>query len=141
MNLTDRKRISVKVLVSSVDQRNRAGVELESEILAQMHRRIVQNFLDAVILLALMKHPLSGYDVISFVHNKFHVWLSSATVYSYLYALERDGLIKGAYAQRKRVYALTERGKETVTALSNAKSKILEFVSNLFCSSISWEYH
>jgi DNA-binding PadR family transcriptional regulator len=97
-----------------------------------MHRRIVQDFLDLVILLELRKRPLSGYDVISFVHNKFHILLSSGTVYSYLYALERDTLVKGEYAQRKRIYTLTDRGRETARALSDLEAKILGLMLNLF---------
>jgi len=108
--------------------------DLESEILNQMNRRIVENFLDLVILMELRKHPLSDYDVISFVHNKFRVLLSSGTVYSHLYALEGDGLIKGDWAQKKRVYTLTERGKETVMAFLNSKDKILGLILNLFVS-------
>jgi len=100
--------------------------------LDKTHRRIVQNFLDVIILLELRKRPLSGYDVISFIHNKFSMLLSSGTVYSYLYSLERDGLINGEYEQRKRVYSLTERGKETAKAYLNAKSKILGLILNLF---------
>ena len=106
--------------------------EVESEILNKMQRRIVQNFLDVVILLELRKRPLSGYDVISFIHNKFGLLLSSGTVYSYLYSLERDGLIKGEYSQRRRVYTLTERGEETAKAYLNAKGKILGLLLNLF---------
>ena len=105
---------------------------MESEILDNMHRRIVQSFLDVVILMELRKRPLSGYDAISFVHNKFYILLSSGTVYSYLYSLERNGLIKGEYTQRRRVYTLTERGKETAKAFFNAKDKILGLVLNLF---------
>jgi len=111
---------------------NSSVIELESDILNKMHRRLVQDFLDVVILQELLKRPLSGYDLISFVHNKFQILLSSGTVYSYLYSLERDGLVKGECAQRKRVYTLTERGKETARALWNMKDKILGLVLNLF---------
>jgi DNA-binding PadR family transcriptional regulator len=105
---------------------------LESEVINKMNKRIVQDFLDMVILLELEKRPLSGYDVISFIHKKFHMLLSSGTVYAYLYALERDGLVEGQDERRKRVYTLTERGKETVVALLNSKDKILGLVLNLF---------
>jgi len=105
---------------------------LESEILNQMDRRIVKNFLDMVILMELRKRSMSGYDVVAFVHNKFQMLLSSGTVYSYLYFLERNGLIKGEWAQRRRVYTLTERGKENVKIFLNAKGKILGLVLNLF---------
>jgi len=75
---------------------------------------------------------MSGYDAISFVHNKFHVLLSSGTIYSNLYFLERNGLIRGERTKRKMVYTLTEQGKETVKAFLNSKDKILGMVLNLF---------
>ena len=80
----------------------------------------------------LRKRSVSGYDVIAFVHNKFGMLLSSGTVYSYLYFLERNGLIKGELVQRRRVYTLTEQGKENVKTLLNAKDKILGLLLNLF---------
>lgn len=40
-------------------------------------------------------NPLSGYDVIMFVHKKFGILLSSGTVYSVLYSMERNGLVRG----------------------------------------------
>jgi len=106
--------------------------DLESEILNQMNRRIVKNFLDLVILMELRKRSMSGYDVIAFVHNKFGMLLSSGTVYSYLYFLERDALIKGEWVQRRRAYTLTEQGKENIETLLNAKDKILGLLLNLF---------
>jgi len=106
--------------------------ELESEILDQMHKRIVKNFLDIVILMELRKRSMSGYDIIAFINNKFHMLMSSGTVYSYLYFLERNRLIKGEWAQRRRVYTLTEQGKENVRAFLNSKDKILGLVLNLF---------
>jgi len=105
---------------------------LKSDTMNTMQRRVVQNFLDVIVLLKLRKSPLSAYDVISFVHLKFHMLISSGTVYANLYALERNGLLKGEYAQKKRVYKLTERGKETAMTLLNHKDKILDFVLSLF---------
>ena len=106
--------------------------DVESEILNQMNRRIVKNFLDLVILMELRKRSMSGYDVITFVRNKFGMLLSSGTIYSYLYFLERNGLIKGEWVQRRRVYTLTEQGKENAKTLLNAKDKILGLLLNLF---------
>ena len=73
--------------------------------------------------------PLSGYDVISFIHNKFHLLVSSGTVYSLLYSLERNGLIEGAWNERKRVYKLTEKGRKTIETILNANDKINNFVT------------
>ncbi len=85
-----------------------------------------------LILMELRKRPISGYDFITFVNNKFRILMSSGTVYSNLYYLERNGLIKGEWTRKKRVYKLTERGEETVKAFLNAKDKILGIILNLF---------
>ena len=53
------------------------------------------------MLAELRNGAMSGYDAISFIHNKFGVLVSSGTVYSHLYALERDGLIKGDWSVKK----------------------------------------
>jgi len=106
--------------------------DLESEILVKLHRRMVVGFLDVLILLKLRNNSLSGYDMISYIHKRFNIPISSGTVYSCLYHLERDELIKGELTRRKRVYALTEKGKETVKTMLNMKDKILGLVVNLF---------
>lgn len=106
--------------------------ELESNVLNEMPKRIIQDFLDVVILLQLRKRPLNGYDIVWFVHDKYDILLSSGTVYSSMYALERKGLIKGEHASKTRIYTLTERGKETTRAFINAKDKILKIVLDIF---------
>ena len=71
------------------------GGKLEGKILKKMHERIIKNFMDIIVLTELRRGSMSGYDVISFIHNKFHLLVSSGTVYSLLYSLERNGLIEG----------------------------------------------
>jgi len=76
--------------------------------------RMVKSFLDAIVLDKLRErdNPISGYDVVTFIHKKFYILVSSGTVYALLYSMERDGLIRGMWSQRKRVYTLTEKGEE-----------------------------
>jgi len=38
--------------------------------------------------------------------------------------MERNGLIEGRWAQRKRVYSLTEKGKETIENMINTNDLI-----------------
>jgi DNA-binding PadR family transcriptional regulator len=96
-----------------------------------MNRRIIKNFLDVLVLAELRNGPLSGYDVIAYIHNKFRLLVSSGTVYSLLYSLERDGLISGSWNQRKRVYKLTDKGDETIKAIMNANDKIQLLMTSL----------
>ncbi|MEM3536394.1 MAG: PadR family transcriptional regulator [Candidatus Bathyarchaeia archaeon] len=107
------------------------GERLEGKILKKMHERMIKNFMDIIILAELRNGPLSGYDVISFIHNKFHLLVSSGTVYSLLYSLERNGLIEGTWNERKRVYKLTEKGKKTIETILNANDKIKNFLTGL----------
>jgi DNA-binding PadR family transcriptional regulator len=107
------------------------GGKLEGRILKRMHERIIKNFMDIIIMAELKTGPLSGYDVISFIHNKFHLLVSSGTVYSLLYSLERNGLIEGAWNERKRVYKLTEKGERTIETVLSANDKIKNFITGL----------
>jgi len=104
---------------------------LESEVLKKMHRRMVKSFMDILILAELRNAPMSGYDVIAYIHNKFGILVSSGTVYSLLYSMERDDLIRGIWAKRKRVYELTEKGERNIEAILNANDKIKGLMTNL----------
>ncbi len=85
-----------------------------------LEKRIVKSFLDILILVEMTKQTtLSGYDVTSFVNNKFGGILSPGTVYATLYSMERKGLIKGTSDGKKTVYKLTERGNEITVPLKN----------------------
>jgi len=107
------------------------GERLEGKILKKMHERIIKNFMDIIILAELRNGPLSGYDVVSFIHNRFHLLVSSGTVYSLLYSLERNGLIEGTWNERKRVYKLTDKGRKTIDTVLNANDKIKNFITGL----------
>jgi len=105
---------------------------VNGQIIKDVHERIVKNFMDILIMTKLKNSPMSGYDVISFIHKKFRILVSSGTVYSLLYSLERNGFIEGKFNNRKRVYALTEKGEETIQAIQEASEQIRTFVSNVF---------
>ena len=102
---------------------------LGSKILKEMQRRMVKNFLDIIILAELRNtNPVGGYDIMDFVQRKFGFLVSSGTVYSVLYSIERDGLVKCAGTEGKRVYVLTEKGVERIVALLNSKEEIQKFM-------------
>jgi len=105
--------------------------KLEGKILKKMHERIIKNFMDIVILAELKNGPLSGYDVISLIHTRFHLLVSSGTVYSLLYSLERNDLVEGTWNERKRVYKLTEKGVKTIETIMGANDKLRNLLSNL----------
>jgi DNA-binding PadR family transcriptional regulator len=79
-------------------------------------KRTVKNFMDLLILSEASKEPISGCGVISKISQSFGFLVSSGTVYSTLYSMEREGLVKASWAGRKRVYRITEEGEEFLVA-------------------------
>jgi DNA-binding PadR family transcriptional regulator len=103
----------------------------EARILKKMHEKVIKSFMDTIIMAELQNAPISGYDVISFIHNKFGFLVSSGTVYSLLYSLERNGLVEGVWIERKRVYKLTEKGDKTIETIINSQDKIKSFMTSI----------
>jgi DNA-binding PadR family transcriptional regulator len=108
--------------------------KMEGKILRKIHERIIKNFMDVIIMTELRNGSLSGYDFISYIHNKFNLLVSSGTVYSLLYSLERNGLIEGVWEERKRVYKLTQKGDKTINTMLGASDKIKGFMANILRS-------
>jgi len=104
---------------------------LPMKIAEKLQRRVIKSFMDILILAELKKGSLSGYDIIGLIHKKFGILVSSGTVYSLLYSLERNGLIKGVWNQRKRVYILTEKGEQNTKVITNANEEIQSFLRNM----------
>jgi len=94
---------------------------------------MIQNFMDIIVLKHLKNnHPLSGYDIIKYLHKKFQMLPSPGTVYSILYALERQNLIEGKMNHGKRVYKLTNQGEKSLRNISLTKPHIQALISNIF---------
>jgi DNA-binding PadR family transcriptional regulator len=105
---------------------------VSSEIIEKLEKRTLQNFMDLLILAEMKKEgSLSGYDVIGLLHKRFDLWVSSGTVYSLLYSLERDDLIKGVWDHRKRVYELSEKGEQNIKIITKANEEVQNFLRNL----------
>ena len=103
----------------------------EARIIKKMHERVIKSFMDTIIMAELQKGSISGYDIISYIHSRFGFLVSSGTVYSLLYSLERNGLVEGVWIERKRVYKLTEKGGKTITTILNSQEKIKGFMSTI----------
>lgn len=105
---------------------------MENEVVKEMRSSMVRHFLDLIVLSKLKERgDLSGYDIIQTIHSRYGILSSSGTVYSLLYALERDGLISGELREGKRLFKLTEKGKEYIEAVQQSKEEILKFMQTI----------
>jgi DNA-binding PadR family transcriptional regulator len=104
---------------------------MSTKIVENLRRRTIKTFMDILILAELQDKSLSGYDIISIIHKRFNILVSSGTVYSLLYSLERKGLVAADVDQRKRVYTLTEKGEQTLETVGKANGEINGLVQTL----------
>jgi len=101
----------------------------EKDIIKKLRRRLINELLDIIILNRVESNSsITGYAIIEYLFRRFNILVSSGTVYSTLYALEREGLIVGSWKGRKRIYKITPYGEEIIKTLRE-KSDI---ISSLF---------
>lgn len=100
----------------------------------EFQERILRAFLDMAILARLEEKPMNGYYLTTFFIKKFGAVISTSTIYSILYAMERDELIKGIYYRRSRVYELTEKGKKKLEYTRNMLDQIQALVKKMLAS-------
>lgn len=107
--------------------------KLETKILREIHERIVKSLLDVIILVELRERTtfLGGYDVLNLVQQEYGVLISSGTIYSVLYSMERKGLIEGNVARSKREYVLTKKGENKIKEIFELKANILELMTKI----------
>jgi len=95
--------------------------------------RFVKRFMDLIVLAELDKgRSISGYDCIDLIRNKFRVFISSGKVYSLLSSMERDGLIESKHVKRRRVYTITDKGKETIETILKANDRFRDVIRSIF---------
>ena len=92
----------------------------EKNILKKLRRRFINEFLDLIILNRVESVPyINGYAIIEYIFQKFNILVSSGSIYSTLYAMEREGLIEGVWKGRKRIYSITPEGREIIKTVEN----------------------
>ena len=102
---------------------------LEGDIKKQTYKKVIKSFMDINMLSKLSEKRMSGFDFINFYFEKFGVLMSSGTVYSTLYAMERKGLIEGFKNSNKRIYQLTDKGEELNKTAKNVFGEIQNFIT------------
>jgi two-component system, response regulator PdtaR len=71
---------------------------------------VVKHSLEQLILMGL-KQPVTGFDILRDISDRFHVEVPIARVYSYLYDLENKGLLTTQIRGRAKIYVPTAPGR------------------------------
>ncbi|MDD1689922.1 MAG: response regulator [Methanoregula sp.] len=81
---------------------------------------VVKKSLD-VLILSCLQRPVTGYGIIREINERFHVVIPLASVYTHLYQLEKDGILKVTQRGNARFYSPTKEGE---TYIRNRLSEI-----------------
>ncbi|MDD5142342.1 response regulator [Methanoregula sp.] len=74
---------------------------------------VVKKSLEPVVL-SLLNKPISGYDIVHEIHNRYNVLIPQARIYTYLYDLEKDGHLVMRTSGKSKLYTPTETGKKYI---------------------------
>jgi DNA-binding PadR family transcriptional regulator len=105
--------------------------DLEREVVNTIYERFLKEFMDILIMVKMRQGETSGYDILTYFHEKFDLLVSPGTVYSVLYSMERKGLIRAQGDDRKRVYTLTTKGEATIKAIRESSEVLENFLTRL----------
>ncbi|MEM2970025.1 MAG: helix-turn-helix transcriptional regulator [Candidatus Bathyarchaeia archaeon] len=84
----------------------------------KFREKIFHALFDVIVLKFIKDNgSLAGYDFMVHARQRYGVRLSSGTVYSKIYSLERKGLIKGKMDGRRKVYVLTDKGEAALNSI------------------------
>jgi CheY-like chemotaxis protein/DNA-binding PadR family transcriptional regulator len=72
---------------------------------------VVKKSLEPVVL-SLLDRPISGYDIVHEIHNRYNVLIPQARVYTLLYELLEDGYLEIKVSGKSKLYSPTEKGKK-----------------------------
>ena len=102
------------------------------KFLEDFHDRLLKDCIDVFILAELSRgKAMSGYDFLKLFYDDFGVMLSSGTVYSKLYALQRRGLLQGKMESRRVLYSINKVNSKNIEIILRLNSKIREFLRHL----------
>jgi len=70
---------------------------------------VVKKLLEPVIL-STLKKPISGFDIVHEIHNRYKVLIPQARIYTFLYGLEEKGYLEMKISGKSKMYSPTKAG-------------------------------
>ena len=75
---------------------------------------VVKKSLEPVVL-SLLDKPISGYDIVHEIHNRYKVLIPQARVYTLLHDLLDNGYLEIRVSGKSKLYCPTEKGKKHIS--------------------------
>jgi CheY-like chemotaxis protein/DNA-binding PadR family transcriptional regulator len=74
---------------------------------------VVKKLLEPVIL-SILEKPISGFDIVHEIHNRYKVLIPQARIYTYLYELQDSRYLEMKVSGKSKLYYPTESGKKYI---------------------------
>ncbi len=81
---------------------------------------VVKKSLEPVVL-SLLEKPMSGYDIVREINDRYNVLIPQARIYTILYSLQAEGYLEMKVSGKSKLYSPTEKGSKYI------KRKLNEF--------------
>jgi DNA-binding PadR family transcriptional regulator len=82
----------------------------------RLRRKVLVENLWFFVLKIISKKPTYGFLIRDSMKDNFGFWLGNVTSYKVLYALEKDGYVSSYKQGNKRIYRITQKGKNELIA-------------------------
>jgi len=86
--------------------------------------KLTKGLLDLIILELLEDQPMHGYEIITTIRKNFGIYFGPSTIYPLLITMEKKNYVKCEWNMKsdrpKKVYSLTNTGKETLDYTANS---------------------
>ncbi len=79
---------------------------------------VVKKSLEPVVL-SLLEKPISGYDIVHEIQNRYNVLIPQARIYTYLYELQDKGYLVMKTSGKSKLYSPTEQGRKYIATRLN----------------------
>jgi len=74
---------------------------------------LVKKSLEPVVL-SLLEKPISGYDIVHEIHNRYNVLIPQARIYTFLYELQEKGYLEMKSSGKSKLYMPTDSGRKYI---------------------------
>jgi CheY-like chemotaxis protein/DNA-binding PadR family transcriptional regulator len=88
---------------------------------------VVKKSLEPVVL-SLLDKPISGYDIVHEIHNRYKVFIPQARVYTILHELEENGYLEIKVSGKSKLYCPTEKGKNHINQKLNDFKQVFQHI-------------
>jgi len=88
---------------------------------------VVKKSLEPVVL-SLLDKPISGYDIVHEIHNRYKVLIPQARVYTLLHDLMDNGYLEIRASGKSKLYCPTEKGKKHISQKLNDFKQVFRHI-------------